>query len=166
MEIIEYRSVIKFLHKKGKTNVQIKADLDEVYGEAAPSLATVKFWKAEFVRGRTSVFDDERPGRPNEVTTPEMINKVHNMIMADRRIKLRELVEALNIPNERVHNIIHHHLDMKKLSARWVLRLLTNDQMRKRVTTSETLLAMIRTARSEGFFRRFILPATFSCFQT
>ncbi|XP_031356780.1 uncharacterized protein LOC116180792 [Photinus pyralis] len=112
MEIIEYRSVIKFLHKKGKTNVQIKADLDEVYGEAAPLLATVKFWKAEFVRGRTSVFDDERPGRPNEFTTPEMINKVHDMFMADRRIKLRELVEALNISNERVHYIIHHHLDM------------------------------------------------------
>ncbi|CAG9833346.1 unnamed protein product [Diabrotica balteata] len=56
MEKVKYGSVIKFLHKKGTTNVQIKA----------PSLATVKFWKAEFVRGRTSVFDYERPGRPNQ----------------------------------------------------------------------------------------------------
>lgn len=84
-----------------------------------------------------------------------MINKVYDMIMADRRIKLRELVEALNISYECVHNIIHHHLDMKKLSARWVPRLLTIDQMRKRVTTSEALLAMIRRDPKD-FFRRFI----------
>lgn len=77
------------------------------------------------------------------------------MITADRRIKLLELVEALNISYERVHNIIHHHLDMKMLSARWVPRLLTIDQMRKRVTTSETLLAMIRRDPKD-FFRRFI----------
>lgn len=125
MEKVEYRSVIKFLHLKGKNNAEIKAELDGAYGESAPSLATVKFWKAEFVRGRTSVFDDDRPGRSNEVTTPETINKIHDKILADRRIKIREIAEALNLSTERAHNIIHQHLCMKKLSARWVPRLLT-----------------------------------------
>lgn len=155
MEKVEYRSVIKFLHKKGKNNAEIKAELDEVYGEYAPSLATVKFWKAEFVRGRTSVLDEPSTGRPMEVTTPEMINKVHDMIMADRRIKLREIAEALNISCERVWNIVHQHLEMKKLSARWVPRLLTIDQKRQRVTTSQKLLEQIQHDRKD-FFRRFV----------
>lgn len=77
------------------------------------------------------------------------------MIMADRRIKLRELVEAVNISYERVQNIITNYLDMKKLSARWVPRLLTIDQKRKRATTSETLLAKIKYDPKD-FFRRFV----------
>lgn len=155
MEKVEYRSVIKFLHKKGKNNAEIKAELDAVYGESAPSLATVKFWKAEFVRGRTSVFDDDHLGPSNTVTTPEIVNKIHDMIMADRRIKIRELAEAANISTERVHNIVHKHLDMKKLSARWVPRLLTIDLKRTRVTDSEKLLAKIKRDRKD-FFRRYV----------
>ncbi|CAG9827712.1 unnamed protein product [Diabrotica balteata] len=117
MEKVEYRSVIKFLHKKGKTNMQIKADLDEVYGEVAPSLATVKFWKAEFVRGRRVFLMMSVPGGQMKSPRRKMINNVHDMIMADRRIKPRELIEVLNISYERVHNIIHNHLDVKKLSS-------------------------------------------------
>ena len=37
-----------------------------------------------FKRGR-SVFDEERPGRPVDVVTEEIIEKVHDMILADRR---------------------------------------------------------------------------------
>lgn len=35
-------SVIKFLHLKGNTPTQIKAELDTVYGDSAQSFATVK----------------------------------------------------------------------------------------------------------------------------
>uniref|UniRef100_T1HXT9 Uncharacterized protein n=1 Tax=Rhodnius prolixus TaxID=13249 RepID=T1HXT9_RHOPR len=47
--------------------------------------------------------------------------------MDDRRVKVREIASAVGISNERVHNILHQHLDMTKLSARWVPRLLTFD---------------------------------------
>ncbi|KYQ51718.1 hypothetical protein ALC60_09165 [Trachymyrmex zeteki] len=57
MEKIEYRAIIKFLHLKGNTSTQIKAELDAVYGDSAPSFATVKRWVAEFKRGRTSLAD-------------------------------------------------------------------------------------------------------------
>ena len=55
MEKIEYRAVIKYLFLKGNTPTQIKDELDAVYGEwdSAPSFTTVKFWAAEFKRGRT-----------------------------------------------------------------------------------------------------------------
>uniref|UniRef100_T1ICU8 Uncharacterized protein n=1 Tax=Rhodnius prolixus TaxID=13249 RepID=T1ICU8_RHOPR len=42
--------------------------------------------------------------------------------MDDRRVKVREIASAVGISNERVHNILHLHLDMTKLSARWVPR--------------------------------------------
>jgi hypothetical protein len=39
-----------------------------------------------------------------------------------------EIAETIGISKERVGYILHEELDMKKLCARWVLRLLTADQ--------------------------------------
>ena len=55
MEKIEYRAVIKYLFLKGNTPTQIKVELDTVYGDNAPSFTTVKFWAAEFKRGRNFI---------------------------------------------------------------------------------------------------------------
>ena len=79
---------------------------------------------------RASTNDAERSGRPNKVTTPEMIDKIHVIVLKDRRMEVCQIVEIVGISDERVCNILHEHLDMKKLSARWVPRLLTIDQKR------------------------------------
>ena len=50
--------------------------------------------------GRTSTKDEHRSGRPVKVTTPEMIDKIHNMLLSDRRIKVREIVEGTDISIE------------------------------------------------------------------
>ena len=50
-----------------------------------------------FPCGRTFTKDEHRSGRSVEVTTPEMIDKIHDMVLSDRRIKVREIVEAKGI---------------------------------------------------------------------
>ena len=62
MEKEQYRSVIRFLFLEGKSRSEIKERLDAVYGDSSPSMATVKNWFNEFQRGRTSVFNEPRPG--------------------------------------------------------------------------------------------------------
>ncbi|GFV54175.1 HTH_48 domain-containing protein [Trichonephila clavipes] len=89
MDKIEYRAVIRYLSLKGNMPTQIKDELDFVYGDSVPSFTTVKFWAAEFKRGRKSLGDDERSGRPNTATTDETIAKVHQMGLDDRRIKVK-----------------------------------------------------------------------------
>ena len=128
MEKIEYRAVIKYLFLKGNTPTQIKVELDTVYVDNAPSFTTVKFWAAEFKRGRKSLGDDERSGRPKTATADDNIAKVHQMVLDDRRIKVREIPEVMKMSKERVCHILHQDLGMRKLSARWVPRLLTLDQ--------------------------------------
>ena len=76
---------------KGNTPTQIKDELDSVYGDSARSFTTVKFWAAEFKRGRKSLEDDERSGRPKIATTDENIAKVHQMVLDDHRIKVRQI---------------------------------------------------------------------------
>ena len=100
MEKIEYRAVMKFLHLKEKKTQEIKDELDSVYAEASPSITTVKYWVAEYKRGRTSILDEERSGRPKTATTDEMVDLVHQTVMEDRRLTLTDIAEACGISSE------------------------------------------------------------------
>jgi len=62
------------------------------------------------------------------------------MVLDDRRMKVREIAETIGISKERVGYIFHEELDMKKLCARWVPRLLTADQKPTRMKISEQCL--------------------------
>ena len=87
----------------------------------------VQKWFRESRCGRTSTETIPSPGRPNESTTPEMINKIHDIILNDLKMIVRDIVEIASISTERLVNISHTHLCMRKICARWVPRLLTID---------------------------------------
>ena len=132
MEKIGHRYVIQYFHLKGLSPTNIKAELDSTLEESAPSFTTVKYWVAEFKRGRTSCEDEHRSGRPSEVAIPEMVKKIHKMVLGDRRLKVRELADMVNISKSAVHRILAENLEMRKLCARWVPRLLTIEQKQRR----------------------------------
>jgi transposase len=90
MDKIEYRAVIKFFVKEGLTPNEIHSKFMKVYGDPSLSFSTIKKWAAEFKCGRTSLEDDPREGRPKSAT-PEIIEQVHDMILDDRRMKVREI---------------------------------------------------------------------------
>ena len=72
---------------------------------------------AQFKRGDFSTCDAPRPGQPKTVTTPEIIDQIHELILENRGISAKSIAEQLGISRERVGSIIHEDLDMRKLSA-------------------------------------------------
>jgi histone-lysine N-methyltransferase SETMAR len=64
MDKIVYRAVIKFFVKEGLTPNEVHSKFAKFYGDSFPSFSTIKKWAAEFKRGRTSLEDDPREGRP------------------------------------------------------------------------------------------------------
>jgi len=68
--------------------------------------------------GRTSLEDDPREERPKSATTPGIIKQVDDMVLDDRRMKVREIAETIGISKECVGCILHEELDMKMLCAR------------------------------------------------
>jgi len=135
---METRAVIKVPSPlQGKATKKIHAILTETLGEYAPSYATVKNWVAQFKRGDFSTCDVPRPGRPKTVTTQETIDQIHELILEDRWISAKSIVEQLGISREGIGSIIHEDLDMRKFSAQWVPKCLNADQNRQRCQLSE-----------------------------
>ena len=102
---------------QGKAPREIHAILKETLGENAPSYATVKNWVAQFKRGDFSTCDAPRPWWPKTVTTPEIIDQIHQLILEDCRISAKSIAEQLGISHERFGSIIHADFDRPKLSA-------------------------------------------------
>ena len=101
---IEFRAGINFLTKEG-------ANAKE-NGDSSLKYSTVAKWSAE-LRGRDSLEDDPRPGRPADVIVQEMIDRVERLVLNDRRIKIAELASECGISGS-VYTIIHEHLGMSK----------------------------------------------------
>ena len=94
MEKSEFRAVNQNLYLKGLTLIEIKAELDKVHGTSAPVYATVYNWVKEIKLGHTSTQHKHGSGRSVEVTTPTMFDKIHDIVLSDQRIKVREISQA------------------------------------------------------------------------
>ena len=109
---VEYIAVIRYFYLKGKTGKEIHGELAIVYGSSAPSYAQVKFWV--------------------DATNEEMCTKVQDLVYSDRLIQVEEIVQALGISHGSVSTILHDYLHMHKLTAQWVLKSLSDEQMASR----------------------------------
>ncbi|UYV66917.1 hypothetical protein LAZ67_4003322 [Cordylochernes scorpioides] len=144
METNEIRAVIKYLCKKGISPKEIYEDM-----------RIKKKWVAAFKLGRISTENEHRPGRPVESVTQENIDKIHDLVMLDRRMTVRQIEETLGIPKTTVDRIMREHLGLRKLSACWVPKLLTPDQKAVRRKLSSDNLALFE-ANPEKFVNRFV----------
>ena len=135
----------RFFSLQGRALKEIHAILIETLGEHAQLYATVKNWVAQFKDGDFSICDAPRPGRPKTVTTPEIIEQIHELILEDRRISTKSIAEQLGSSRERVGSIIHEDLDTRKLSAKWVPKCLNADQKHQRRQSSETGIFLARS---------------------
>lgn len=155
MDAVEYRAVIKFLYLKGRTPRETFDEIKEVYGEDSPSYDVVKNWHRQFKCGRTSVETAPIAGRPHSAIDEHTIQQVEAAILENRRVTVRDLAQNVKISVGSVEKIIQDHLHMRKVSARWVPRLLTPFQKQERVECSQALLTMCH-GNQEDFFNRLI----------
>jgi len=114
----------------------------------------------KFKRGDFFTCDAPRPGRHKTVTTPEIIDQIHKVILEDRRISAKSIAEKLNISREWVGSIIHEDLDMRKLSAKWVPKCLNADQKRQLWQSSEQLLKFFRRDPNDFLSRMVTMDET------
>jgi transposase len=119
---------MKFCFKLGKSATETHEMFVEVYGDAVITRKTVYKWSERFRSGSESIDDEERPGRPSTSCTDENISKVNEMIRSNRRITIREIADHLNISFGSLQQILTNVWNMKRVSAKFVPRILTPEQ--------------------------------------
>ena len=99
----------------------------------------------EFKRGRTSLEDEARSGRPLDATNEEMCKQVRDLVYSDRRIQVEEIAQAFGILLGSFSTIFFDRLGMRKLTARRVPKSLSDEQVATRVSVCSTLLKRFRS---------------------
>ena len=84
-----------------------------------------------------------------------MCKKVKDLIYSDRQIKVEEIAQALGISHGSVSTILHDRLGgMRKLTARWVPKSLSDEQMAIRASVCSALLKRFRS--KDDFLLRLV----------
>lgn len=123
-----------------------------IYGNEAPSYSTIKNWYNEFNRGRQSLKDEPREGRPTTVVVPENVDAVHELIKHDRQVTYREIEASLGISMTSINKILHEHLNVKKVCSRWIPHNLTNAQKDTRVDWCKKMLQKFSQGASKAVY--------------
>ncbi|UYV78964.1 hypothetical protein LAZ67_17000510 [Cordylochernes scorpioides] len=141
---MDQRTCIKFCVKNEIKCADAFRMLTVAYGEATLDRSNVYRWYKMFSEGREDVNDEERAGRPSTSTTDEKINEVEKMILANRRITVREVAEGLNISIGSCHSIFINDLGMRRVAAKFVPKLLNCDQKQHRMNIANEMLDSVR----------------------
>ncbi|UYV60717.1 hypothetical protein LAZ67_1002021 [Cordylochernes scorpioides] len=141
---MDQRTCIKFCVKNEIKCADAFRMLTVAYGEATLDRSNVYRWYKMFSEGREDVNDEERVGRPSTSTTDEKINEVEKMILANRRITVREVAEDLNISIGSCHSIFINDLGMRRVAAKFVPKLLNCDQKQHRMNIANEMLDSVR----------------------
>jgi histone-lysine N-methyltransferase SETMAR len=116
-------------------------ELNSIYGNEAPGLSTVKRWSKLFRDGREEIEDEARPGRPMTETTTENIEQVRLLIDDNPYITIEDIQEQTDLSHGTVQRIITDHLKLRKITARYIPKDLTDLQRAERVRICKQNLA-------------------------
>ncbi|UYV69995.1 hypothetical protein LAZ67_7001419 [Cordylochernes scorpioides] len=141
---MDQRTCIKFCVKNEIKCADAFRMLTVAYGGATLDRSNVYRWYKMFSEGREDVNDEERAGRPSISTTGEKINEVEKMILANRRITIREVAEDLNISIGSCHSIFINDLGMRRVAAKFLPKLLNCDQKQHRMNIAKEMLDSVR----------------------
>lgn len=130
---LEQRYAIKFCVKLGKSATETFDMIKQAYPDDALARSGVFRWHKAFSEGREEVADEDRAGRPSTSTNTDNVTRVSKVLNSDRRLSIRLIPQMLNLPKSVVHDIVTEHLNMRKVCAKMVPKVLTDDQKLRRV---------------------------------
>lgn len=130
----EVCTVVRFLQAEGVSQSKIHCRLVSVYGQKVFSRKEVSVWCNKFKDGLTALIDDpqQHRGRPRILHTDGNCVSVKGLRREDQSVKVREIAEVTGTAKSTVHGIISD-LNFRKLSAHWVLKMLTKEHKSKRL---------------------------------
>ena len=143
-EVDEQRVCIKFCVRLGKTGSETFEMLKQAFGDLCMSRSRTFEWFGRFKSGRTSTANDDRSCRPNTATTPSKVEQVWAVVNQDRRRTIHDICAEVEIDYGSCQRILTEQLNMHRTAAKFVLRVLTQDQKDSRVAICQELKETVK----------------------
>jgi len=113
--------IIRFLHLRGMKPIEIYQQLSETCNDGIVDVKNVRSWVRQFTEGRTCENKPKEPS-PRTSRSEDMIARVEQMVMEDRRLTVRQIAANASISIGSVDTILPDDLKLRKDYARWVPR--------------------------------------------
>ncbi|XP_067120045.1 protein GVQW3-like [Centruroides vittatus] len=136
----EQRYCIKFFQKLGDTQAETICKIQQAFGDDAMSNTRIKEWYNCFKDGCTSVDSELRSGTPSTSQNDTVIEQVQTLVMVDHHITVRELANETRVSIGSVHSILTKDLGMKRVSVKFLPKLLTVEQKQRRLEIAQDML--------------------------
>jgi len=94
-------------------------------------------WHKDFKDGRETVEDNDRSGYSSTSSSDENVSDVKELLDIDRRLSLRFIAEDLTMSNLTVHIIVTETLHLRKICAKLVSKMLSEEQKQRRVNVCQ-----------------------------
>jgi hypothetical protein len=107
-----------FLWAKECNAKDIHKKMFPVYGGKCLSRKAVHSWVEKFSQGRSKFADDALPGCPVQIATEAIVQRVEELVRADRRITTNSIPTALGCSHGLAYSIMHDCLKFWKVCAR------------------------------------------------
>ena len=127
----EQRERLKLCFLLGKSAAETILMLQESFKEEALSKTQVYERYSHFKGGEMSREDQPSSGRPSTCRKDENLDNVRNAVNADRRWTIDEISEINGLSWSSCQRMLKEDLNMKRVSAKFVPRLLTKDEKKK-----------------------------------
>lgn len=137
----DVRNFVSRLAIAGKGFKEIQSTTIKAYGDQA--LKKTQIYAIIKTVKEGGAVADRRGGAREKARSASLIADVAAEIDRDGRITIRSLSSAFGVSLRTMHKILHEDLGLSKKSARWVPRLLTDDQKEERVRVCTKFVANV-----------------------
>ncbi|UYV85184.1 hypothetical protein LAZ67_X004851 [Cordylochernes scorpioides] len=101
-------------------------------------------WHKAFKEGQEEVADEPLSGRPTTARTDENVDRVLEVLRTDRRLSIQQIADTLHMSTFVLHGIVTEDFQMRKVCAKLVPKMLTQDQKELRGLRCQELLDLIQ----------------------
>lgn len=127
MQNLEQLKAIKFCVKPDNNGVDMLKMLRQVFGEDAMSQNWTLEWHKRFQEGRETVNNKEHSGCLSTTKTNNTVQKVGQLLDSDWWMNVQMLAEERGVLKSVVHLILTEDFDTRKVCAKMVPKVLTDD---------------------------------------
>jgi hypothetical protein len=136
---LQQRSVIRYYVLRHKYNYRIQAKLCLIYSKYALCPRIVDAWPTRFQSKRTSVEDDERPGRPSR---DDFSVAIFDYLKRNPHASCHEIAKRLFVPRITILRALGK-MDFRFFITRWVPHELSAELKAKRVEICKKMLEVL-----------------------